>query len=113
MSQKESEWEERFDEVFCKDGMLELVALMKRNNLLKENIDITVTGKRSQFLSFIKELLSNREKEIAEEVEEMRRESRVKGIKTFDRAVGHIVDTWNEGYNQALDDVLSILKHSL
>lgn len=79
--QKESEWEKEFDKLFTKTIGEQLAIDEKRAeyfktkstapvNISKDN-KILVNASIDNLKSFIRELLSTREKEIAEEVKEM------------------------------------------
>jgi hypothetical protein len=83
--QKESEWE------------LKLQEKIKENKFVTPSSHLDV----EEIKSFIRETLSNREKEIAEEVEKL---SRVPLFEPKETALAVI-------YNEAIKDVLSILKH--
>ena len=82
MSQKESEWE------------------LKLQEKIKENKFVTPSSHldAEEIKSFIQETLSNRENEIAEEVKKKRKEPTHSGTGSI---------SW---YNQALDEVLLIIK---
>ena len=80
--QKESEWE------------LKLQEKIKENNFVTPSSHLDV----EEIKSFIRETLSNREKEIAEEVKKM---------KETEETIGGMA----LGYNTAINEVLQILKH--
>lgn len=124
MSQKESGWEKEFEKRFIGyekvSGGIGLSYVTDVDNPYLKN-DI------SGIKDFIQETLSNREKEIAEEVEKMKKICRTckkpldETARDYDgvancqccehEKVAYEHSTEEIGYNQAITDVLQIMKH--
>lgn len=99
MSQKESEWEKEFEKVMgcipeCASGLYEDVGCPAHGYDAMKSV------------KFFRGVLSNREKEIAEEVEKL-------SEKNLERLnyKGNRMTTGQTWYQNALKDVLKILKH--
>ena len=106
MSQKESEWEKTWEKFVLHDAVLAVVASPEvgdkfepeKYNYANQKLNALNGYIYTRGKDVIREILSTREKEIAEEVKKKRKEPTHSGTGSI---------SW---YNQALDEVLLIIK---
>lgn len=124
MSQKESEWEKEFDKQFPPtivkkefvDALNEVLGTVGKyvpETATEIVIAQNAENARLRVKAFIRELLSNREKEIADEVEEEVNLEQLKRYRDEDSKLAH--NSYGAGHSfgrwEMADKILQILKH--